>query len=553
MAQRPPHNFTVLLLRKKVHTKRVPIAKSIEEFCRNNPDKTPLILVDLMHIDQIQFGDRNETRYRDVCGPNLGQVESFESVFRFLQSRQCRLVFFVDGPDNRDLHEAQFSAYWTCRKDERYGRDMALIDALLERDGDYREGLKGFRHIPTDRILFDSIVSTAKQYGDVVHGLENSRLMEMARYVVDHPETLAVLGKSSSVLLTADSRELKLWYLPEFNAETMMVTELDSGKVWDEMGLQSKEKRLLMVALLPGSYVGSHAASEDVHKTHAVVKKLPEVVREEQYKDVVRKLFARTGTTWEQLKLACELYDVNQITPSEQTDERLTSFAYDITHNRTSIITVMLNDYRYWTERSVDFYQLFVRFYGRLAGVVLKRSGAPTEEAVQRRIFIKRSHEDKFKHEMIDVEFPDFDFEREGKDDSVTETTLACLKFILDFEDMTAIRAFADEDKNRWKLLDYVTVQFMIKEQMISETLAATIMTAVDTSSSETPALVSRLDLDAFHATFMYVRWRQYVREALVNAGFPDAYVDDMCRLDGSRLQLLVQQGGSDAGQNAPS
>ncbi|XP_038114841.1 uncharacterized protein LOC119768639 [Culex quinquefasciatus] len=303
----------------------------------------------------------------------------------------------------------------------------------------------------------------------------------------------------------------------------MTVTELNARSVWDQMNLESKEKRLLMVGLLPRAFVGYHKTSNKVSATHKLVAALPPELGEDQYRN-----------------------------------ERLTSFAYDITHNRTSIITVMLNDYRYWTERSVNFYQLFTRFYRRLAGVVLKRSGAPTEEAAQRRILIKRSHEDGFEHVLIDVEFPDFDFEGGGEGDSVTETNFACLKFILDFEDMTAIRAFAEEDNNRCKLLDYVTVRFMIKEQMISETLAATIMTAVETSSGETPKLATKLNLDAFHATFMYVRWRYYAREALVNAGFPDAYVDDMCRLDGSRLQMLVQRrrrsrGGLDAQKNAPA
>lgn len=163
----------------------------------------PLVLVDLMHIDKIQCGERNDIRYRNVCGPHLGQVSYIESVFRFLYARQCQLVFFVDGPTNRDLHEDQFSQYRTCRKNDRYKRDIELIDALFAPDVDYKVALKAFKHIPTDRILFDSIVSMARNYGIVVHSLENPRSMEMARYVVDHPGTLAVMGKSSSVLLTA--------------------------------------------------------------------------------------------------------------------------------------------------------------------------------------------------------------------------------------------------------------------------------------------------------------------------------------------------------------
>lgn len=253
----------------------------------------------------------------------------------------------------------------------------------------------------------------------------------------------------------------------------------------------------------------------------------------------------------------------------------------------------MLNDYRYWTERSVDFYQLFTRFYRRLAGVVLKRSGAPTEEAVQRRIFIKRSHEDGFEHVLIDVEFPDFDFEGGGEGDSVTETNFACLKFILDFEDMTAIRAFAEEDNNRWKLLDYVTVQFMIMVrksrdvvlfvEQLSPISGANDLRDIGRHDHDSGGDLFRRDAGTRHQAqpgrvprHLHVRplailrprgARQRRLSGCVRCEFGSSqrqicngvkdfrtlFQDDMCRLDGSRLQLLVQQGGSDAGQNAPA
>lgn len=523
--------------RPNLPTKDVSIEQRIQQFRREHPDRKPLILIDLMHLDKIHNDRYLERRWRNICGPNLAELADIKSLLRFLHDQlQCQLVSFVDGPDNQDLHEEQFSEYRTGRKDDRYARDITIIDDLVASNGDFR-GLQG--HVPTDRILFDSIVKLAKEYGRVVYALRNTRSMEMSRFAWDHQETVAgVLGKSSSILLTTDllpSSELRLWYIPELNVNSMTVTELHARKVWNEMNLLSKKKRLLMAALLPGSYVGNHAASENIQEIYSFVRGLPSNIGEVQYRAVVERLFAGTDTTWEQLKLACELYDVTGITPSEQTHDQLTSFAHDIVHDRTSIITVMLNDYRYWKDkRNVDFYQLVVRFYGRLAGVVLKRNGSFEEPSTKRRIKIKRSHEVAFGREMIDVEFPAFDV--------TAVSNFECLKFILDFEDVTAIRRFVEAPENRWKMLDFVTVQYMIKEGMIEQRLADAIMQTVEDCPTENVELVDRLDMDAFHATFMYVRWRYYVREALANSGFPEDYIDDMCRLDGSRLQALVQQ-----------
>lgn len=163
-----------------------------------------MILVDLMHIDKLQHGQPKQNRYRNAYGPNLAQLASIESVLQFLHRQQCRLVFFVAGPDNRDLQQDEhLNEFRTCPKDMRYDRDIELIDALSAPNVNYREAVDRFGHIPTDRILFDSIVKVAKRYGSIVHALTNVRSLEMARYVVDHPDTLAVLGKFSTILLTA--------------------------------------------------------------------------------------------------------------------------------------------------------------------------------------------------------------------------------------------------------------------------------------------------------------------------------------------------------------
>ncbi|XP_038119397.1 uncharacterized protein LOC119769805 [Culex quinquefasciatus] len=155
-------NLSILLLMRKAYEKDVSIQERIEQFRTDHPDKTPLILVDLMHIDKLQHGQPKQNRYRNACGPNLAQLASIESVLQFLHRQQCRLVFFVAGPDNRDLQQDEhLNEFRTCPKDMRYDRDIGLIDALSAPNVNYREAVDRFGHIPTDRILFDSIVKVA--------------------------------------------------------------------------------------------------------------------------------------------------------------------------------------------------------------------------------------------------------------------------------------------------------------------------------------------------------------------------------------------------------
>lgn len=106
--------------------------------------------------------------------------------------------------------------------------------------------------------------------------------------------------------------QLKLWYIPNLNLKTMTVTELNARSVWDQMNLESKEKRLLMVGLLPRAFVGYHKTSNKVSATHKLVAALPPELGEDQYRSIVEELFEpdRSDVTWEGLKHFCEMYDV---------------------------------------------------------------------------------------------------------------------------------------------------------------------------------------------------------------------------------------------------
>ncbi|XP_058825447.1 uncharacterized protein LOC131685608 [Topomyia yanbarensis] len=532
------HNF----LRRMTPTQTVRIKDSIESYRNTHSNERPLILVDLMHLDQMVTN--KETRLRNICGPNLNVLQQFERLFRFLRDEcQAEIVFFVDGPSSSDTFPDMVH-YQPHHKDGRYDHDIEVID-LLNNGKSCKQFLPRRLHIPTDRILMDSMKTLAQKYGILWHALQNPRYLEIAKYAVQF-RAMAVLTKKMKFILLTGLLPLKVWYVLELDLELMEVSELDTASVRREMGLKTHKQRLLMTALLPGSFIGNCTTGRNLVRVHNVVKKLPGNIERDQYCAAARAIFGDrySEALVDDLQRACKYNDVQTFELSVQKDNQ-SSWEYDIINNRTSVITIMLNDYRYWDEKGIHFAQLVTEFYARAAGILLTRNGQGAPQS--RQLYMKRSHESHFNNYSVDVKFPDpiNITHTPVPEGDITEESLDYLRFVFDIDALPTERIDRlVKSDNCWKLLDYITIFYMLKKSIISSNVADSILLAVENYNTRNALLdkvPDELNMEMFHATFMYVRWRYYVREALVICGITEALIDNQCRLDGVKVQNIHQ------------
>ncbi|XP_062561346.1 uncharacterized protein LOC134225361 isoform X3 [Armigeres subalbatus] len=332
------------------------------------------------------------------------------------------------------------------------------------------------------------------------------------------------------------------------DVNTMTVSEMDHLTVCRRMGLITAEKRRLMAALLPGSVMGLHVLGDDVTRVYDLVQATPEKITADVYRDIANRLFGSEDKANE-LQKACEvIYDTGKMQLSVQ--EKNIDYSYDVLANRTTTFTLMLNDLRYWESRDIDLYKLVVDCHGRMAGLVLKRAGLPCEPDTMRRMRIKRNHEEIFGYHLIKVVYPSFEVNVRSDDstESISESNIECLKFVLDlaYLSMDRLILLVDNrpDDKQSKLLDYVTVYFMVQKNLVTSDMADVILLTIEQYSSDDEGLKrtpSNINMEAFHATFMYVRWRFYIHNILNICEFPSFCIDNEAHLDGVMMQNLYQ------------
>lgn len=131
-------------------------------------------------------------------------------------------------------------------------------------------------------------------------------------------------------------------------------------------------------------------------------------------------------------------------------------------------MTLMLNDLRHWESKDISLYQLLVNFYGRLAGVVLARHDRRhSEVSPMRKIRIKKNHETPFGYHTVEVKFPEFELnsDLEASTNMINEWNWECFKFVFNLDSLPIGRIclLVDDEEQRLKLLDYITVYYLVK------------------------------------------------------------------------------------------
>lgn len=117
------------------------------------------------------------------------------------------------------------------------------------------------------------------------------------------------LGVDSIFYKFSDEFPLKVWYIPELECSTMMVSQFDQNTI-RRARLNRADKRHLMAALLPASVMGSHTLENNVQEIYDLVRKLSYPITEKEYDRIAEKLFGSTDRA-DALKMACEqIYDV---------------------------------------------------------------------------------------------------------------------------------------------------------------------------------------------------------------------------------------------------
>ncbi|XP_058449934.1 uncharacterized protein LOC131429668 isoform X1 [Malaya genurostris] len=545
MSPRGQLQFHNMLWRSNVGT-RISIRDNIDKYRRAHPNKKPLVLVDLMFVDQIPIpGNNRDRKRRNICGPNLVDLEHYEHFFKFLQGEcQADVVFFVDGP-GRSNTSSDFNTDQRKPKDRRYENDINVIDMLTAENF---QAIRKIQHIPTDRVLMDSIETLAKQYGTLWHSVQNKRYLEIAKYAQEM-KAIAVLGKKCRFILLT---EVNFWYLTHLDVTSMETIEIDPANL-GQIGLETPEKRCLMATLLSKSFIFKWTATNISYLLNclSVLQALPENIARQQYCDVARALFKDSycDALVEDLIQSCEQQNLKSIQLSVQPNN-LSTWEYDIISNSISNITIRLNDYRYWDAKGVKFSELLTGFYARAAGVLLTRKNQRTPQS--RQLFIKQTHESFFNYHSLDVQYPDFKIMNSQLDagTDLTEENINYLQFVFGVGDLPVERINRLINLHTWKLLDYITVYFMLKimlffqKKIMSSTIADSLLLAVEnysTHNAELDGIPPELDMEIFHVTFMYIRWRHYVRQSLIICGIPEALIDNRCRLDGVKVQNIYQ------------